>query len=128
MQPLIETLKDSESTVRAAAAEALGAFAKHKDQAIKPLIESLSDQEAEVRSAAIISLGKLGKNKPDVAEALDRVAEDTDPQVKLNLDIARVCLGTRDEAAIPVLMQGIASNKRFTFEAAIDLLGKIGKA
>lgn len=107
-------------------AEALGFFDKQKDQSIQPLIDTLNDDNAEVRAAAILSLGKLGKDSGAVEDALKKFDNDQDQSIRLNLGVARVFLGTKDESSIPLLAEAVASKNKTTAEVAVDLLGEIG--
>ena len=57
---LIAALKDKDSNVREAAAEALGELGDKR--AVKPLLTALKkDKDSNVRDAAAKALGKLGK-------------------------------------------------------------------
>ena len=57
MEPLLETLGDKESEVRAEAARSLGKI--NDPRAVEKLITALQDEKEEVRRTAAIALGKI---------------------------------------------------------------------
>ena len=71
-------LKDPNSIVRKAAAEALGKL--NDTSAVEPLVELLDDEDPEVRAEAAASLGKL--NDTRAVEPLIRLLDDKDIWVK----------------------------------------------
>lgn len=73
IEKLIKQLKDSDSTTRFEAAQALGESGD--EAAVEPLIEALRDREHTIRSAAARSLGEIGDAravKPLIAALKDR--------------------------------------------------------
>lgn len=75
---LTESLNDSASEVRTAAATTLGRL--QHETAYQPLIACLRDTSAEVRKAAAIALGEL--NDPSAAESLEPLLQDADRSVQ----------------------------------------------
>lgn len=81
---LIALLKDTDSTARVQAAQALGFCGS--DRAVEPLITALSDRDPKVRFHVAQSLGKL-KN-PTAIKPLRSLLNDTDPGVRERADRA----------------------------------------
>jgi HEAT repeat protein len=73
---LIQALGDSDSAVRRAAAEALGAIGD--PQAVPPLIQALRDRSENVRAAAAEALGAIGD--PQAVPALIKALGDSDSE------------------------------------------------
>jgi len=124
--PLIEALKDSEWTVRLAAAEALGYFTSAGSKSIQPLLDCLGDERVEVRRAVILSLGRLGKGSPQVEAAVRHLLEDSDPVAKMNAQVALAIMGKADDSAIPALMGALGSEEDTTARAAGLALSNMG--
>ena len=73
---LVETLKDTYGTARAAAAMALGHIHAEPRLAVPTLIESLHDPDVFVRTHAAASLGEFGTNaKPAVDPLVELLSE-----------------------------------------------------
>ncbi|AFY32547.1 HEAT repeat domain-containing protein [Calothrix sp. PCC 7507] len=80
--PLLTVVQDPQSSVRAAAIEALGSF--HDERVPSVLLNAVDDPSAIVRRAAVLSLGF----RPDLREALD-LANKLQPKLNdLNQEVA----------------------------------------
>lgn len=76
LQPLIESLEDSDATVRAAAASALSKLDEPKET-VPALVRVVKDEkETPVRLAAIMGLGLIGAPARDAVPALREVMKD----------------------------------------------------
>lgn len=85
LQPLIESLEDSASTVRAAAASALSKLDEPRE-AVPALIRVVKDdKDTPVRIAAATGLGLMGESAREAIPALRAVSRDakTDEQKRL---------------------------------------------
>jgi HEAT repeat protein len=130
LDPLINALRDENSTVRAWSADALGQMGSA--QAVEPLIAALSDADVQVRIDATVALGKIGD--PRAAEAL--VARLSDPQEDehVRMDAARALghvvtgevfaplVAALDDPAIEVRRQALWALAESAGPHAVDLL------
>jgi len=80
---LIESMKDSDASVRAVAATYLGIIHEEPAQAIPALVAGLQDGDAEVRLASAAALGSFGPSAAPALRALKKAASDP------NGDVAR---------------------------------------
>jgi len=125
--PLIEALKDSEWKVRRAAAEALGYFTDAAGKIVKPMLERLKDDHEDVRRMAVLSLGRLGKGQPEVEDSIRKLAEDPDPVMKTNVQVALALMGKADDSATPTLIAALGSKEEATAAAAVSALRTLGQ-
>jgi len=117
---LIQALGDSDSAVRRAAAEALGAIGDL--QAVPALIQALGDWRSEnVRCAAAEALGKLGD--PQAVPAFIKALGDSDRAVRRAAAEALVKIGT---PAVPAFIKALGDSDRAVRRAAAEALGAIG--
>jgi HEAT repeat protein len=117
---LIQALGNSDSAVRRAAAEALGAIGD--PQAIPALIQALGDDWGNVRFAAAEALGKLGD--PQAVPALIQALGDDWGNVRFAAAEALGKLG--DPQAVPALIQALGDSGWDVRCAAAEALGKLG--
>ncbi|MBM3315713.1 HEAT repeat domain-containing protein, partial [candidate division WOR-3 bacterium] len=116
--PLRDLLAHSEPTVRASAAEVLGALGD--PAGLEALGLSLGDPDAQVRLAAATALGRI--RQPHSAELLGQVLEDPDEKVAA---AATSGLETLGELAIEPLVRLLASERPETRVRATDVLGRL---
>ncbi len=79
-EPLVFALKDENSSVRASAAAALGDAGDWRD--VNPLTQALNDSDASVRATAAEALGKLGYSSAKAP--LIKALNDSDSRVREN--------------------------------------------
>ena len=79
---LVDALKDSYGTARAAAALALGHIHSQSDLVIPALVESLRDQQVFVRSQAAAALGEFGTNAKSAFPSLVELTHDENQDVR----------------------------------------------
>lgn len=125
--PLLEALQDPDWRVRRAAAEGLGFFSSASSRIIGPLVTALGDEKVEVRCEAVLSLGRVGPGSPEAKEAVQRRAEETDPLMKTNVEIAFALLGTYDDSTPAHLVQALGSEHESTVSGARLALNRIAR-
>jgi HEAT repeat protein len=114
---LIDDLKNERSSVRWAAAEALGKIGD--ERAVAPLKDALQDENSSVRRAVIEALGKLGT--PAVL-ALINVLENGDDDAQWTA--ARMLGRIGDAQAVPALIDALKISS--LCKAAVKALDRIG--
>ena len=118
---LIKALRNKDSGVRKAAAEALGKIGDQR--AVEPLIEALRDEYWRVREAAAEALGKIGDQR-----AVEPLIEALRDEVWLVRCAAAEALGKiGDRRAIEPLIKALGDLYSDVREAAAEALGKIGE-
>ncbi|MCA1960859.1 MAG: HEAT repeat domain-containing protein [Desulfomonile sp.] len=120
-------MQDPDWRVRRASAEGLGFFSSASSRIIRPLVTALGDEKIEVRREVVLSLGRLGPSSPEVKEALQRRAEETDPLMKTNVEIALALLGTYDDSTPPHLVKALGSDHQSTASGARLALSRIAR-
>lgn len=118
LEPLIAALTDAESSVRLAAAEALGS---RGDLTVEALGVQLCSVHAEVRGWAADQLGELGDGR--AAESLIAALDDGDPKVRTAVAVALGKLGV--SSAIEPLI-GILKKRDVDAMEAFHALQKTG--
>ena len=119
VEPLLQTLKNTDSHLRVASAEAVGTL---KDpQAIDPLLTALQDENRAVRRAVTLALGKLRDVR--TVSSLVKALQDPDWEVQNNAARALEAIG---EPAIDPLFQTLNDESKYLRRAAVRILGKIG--
>lgn len=120
--PLIESLSDSEASVRAMSAEALGCIMNKA--AVQPLIDHLSDPSVNTLGSIIFALGYM--EDPSAANALVPFLAHADAEIRMRTAVALGKMG--DRRAIPMLLQMLKSPNIIAYfrEMAAELLGKLG--
>lgn len=119
---LLSALRGEYFTVRAAAASALGGLGDKR--ALDPLLAALKDPEPVVRAAAVQAVGSFAM--PDTFDAIGSFLLD-DPKTEVRQAAARSLGGTRNPAALPLLMEAL-HDSFWWYErepAAADLLRAI---
>jgi len=115
VEPLIVALRDSDSGVRVAAAQALGQLGD--ERAVEPLIAILRDSDSGVRVAAAQALGQLGDER--AVEPLIAILKDSDSGVCVAAAQALGQLG--DKRAVEPLI--LALEDRTAFSVLLRKLG-----
>lgn len=121
---LVEALKDTDKTVRWAAAAALGNIPGDMRVAVPALIEALQDQDEMVRERAASSLGRIGQNPELAVPALLGALKDEDTR-GYALD-ALIKFGPAAKAAVPVLIALLKEDDPYLPWYAAQVLGAIG--
>jgi len=128
---LVEAVKDSHSSVRAAAAEALGALGDAAQESSVPvLVAALKDEHMCVRSASASALGRLAleSNIPPMqyAAALMECMNDREEHVR---KAAAIALGHFGTNATPEVAQVLANQLEDRDEgvrwAVVEALGRL---
>jgi HEAT repeat protein len=78
---LIDALRDSDTGVRKAAAEALGKVDPDVKVAVPALTNALKDKASPVRQSAASALGQIGPDAKDAVPALRELQKDSDRAV-----------------------------------------------
>jgi HEAT repeat protein len=78
---LIQSLKDSEGSVRAVAATYLGIVGSAPEQTVPALTTGLTDEDPEVRREAATALGSFGGAATSALPALRKASTDANPDV-----------------------------------------------
>ena len=116
--PLIELLTNEEPTVRASAAEVLGALGDAS--AIDALIQALGDADARVRLSATHALGRIKHSRS--ATTLARALEDQDNKVAA---AAATGLESLSELAIDPVFELLNHESADVRVRATDVLGRL---
>jgi len=80
--PLIESLRDAESSVRVRAAQAIGILGAKAEEAVPGLIKDLRDEESYVRQWSAMALGSIGPKARAAIPALTEALLDDDEFVR----------------------------------------------
>jgi len=103
-------LKDSDASLRAAAATTLGAIGKDSKAAAPELLSFLKDssQAAEVRTASANSLERIGADAKDVVPALKEAIKDKDLRLRMACASSLYAFNKENaKIALPVLREGM---------------------
>jgi len=117
--PLLETLRDGDSSVAAGAAAALGRTGDLR--AVKPLIEMARHADAAVRAAVVGALGALG----DTRAIMPLIAAIEDPEVGVVM-AAVDALGQIGAPGIPPLLEALRGSNADLRGVAARALAQIG--
>jgi HEAT repeat protein len=125
-------LKDSEFTVRFAAAEALVNVGTGGDEAhaaaVPMFAEALQHKDEQVRIVASRDLPRLGPPAKAALPALKKLLDDEKPEVRLEAAITLVALdGAEAKGAVPALIAGLKMGDAAATRAA-KALGELGPA
>ena len=114
---LLDCLKSGDSTVRSAAAGALGQVGDGR--AVEPLLAALEDEHPPVCFAASISLSKIGDQR--AVEPLIKLLDHRSAEVRIG---ALEALGRlRDPIAVPAILPLLQDNDKVVRENATAALG-----
>jgi HEAT repeat protein len=121
---LLEAIDDPNSTVRAAAANALGYSASNSklDEAIESLLAAIDDPNDYVCSAAIAALGRL--RAAGAREQIEACLEDPNPHIVSAAIIALGRIGPPEAA--DMLVPFMKSDHPYILGAAARALGTLG--
>jgi len=118
MEPLLQAMRDNDSDVRRAAAQALGALG---ETALESLLWALRDNDSDVRQAAAQALGALGD--PQALEPLLRALRDDDSDVRQAAAQALGALG--DPQALKPLLRALRDDDSDVRQAAAQALEQL---
>lgn len=118
---LTKYLKDKNSDMRFAAADALRCVGEKAAPAVPALIVALKDQHEEVRLAAIEALGNIGPSAQPAIPMLAEQLKDTNASYRV-----AYALGNIGAAALPVLKTVLADKKSPARLDAIHVVDRIG--
>lgn len=119
VDPLLETLKNSNLYLRGGAATGLGNIGETR--AVGPLTVLLNDKESYVRQSALYALGRIGGPAFEpLAAALK------DPQADMRSGAARALGDTHDSRAVDPLAAALKDSDARVASDAAKALGKIG--
>jgi HEAT repeat protein len=121
---LMEALKDTDSSVRGAAASALGNIPGDMRVAVPALAGALQDKDRSVREAAALSLGRLGQS-PELAVPVLVGMLNRDDNRESARD-ALIKLGPAARPAVPALIDMLNVEDPNLRSNAAQVLGAIG--
>jgi HEAT repeat protein len=125
---LDQALADPNPKVRLAAIWALGQIGPHASAVIPTLMQRLVDKSKPVRQAAADALGQIDPNwasSTPVRETLVALAESLKRSGEEG-QVAVDAFAVIGSAAVPVLVEALASDDRILRETAATALGRIG--
>ncbi len=117
---LVRVAKDSDTSTRLAAVQALGKTGS--PETVLPLVEALKDQDGGVRAAAAEALEKVGASH--AVEPLLLAIRDPDRYVRST--VARALSFTQDARAVAPLINLLRSHEHEIVEAAVQALTRLG--
>ena len=121
---LTEALRSEEGAVRSGAVTSLSKIVSEPKQVVVMLIFVLKDEDWVVRKSACQALGKVGNEAKDaVVPLMDLLNNDRD---RRSASKALRRIDAVDEAALPVLIDGLTSTNDSVRYFACHFLGKIG--
>jgi HEAT repeat protein len=121
---VVSMLASPDASVRSAAIACLSKIEPDPVKSVPRLTESLRDSEWTVRRDAAVALGELGNAaKSAVGLLFTMLSNDVDSDVARG---AIRAIDAADASAVPVLIQGLASDDRRQRYYATFLLGKVG--
>src|SRR3989339_187235 len=131
IQPLIETLKESNNKVKTKVAYVLGKIGIEKGspmmkEAALALIAVIKNEDAEVRAAAAIALGNIGIEYKESIMALTEALRDTDDNVRLASVDALGLIGSGAKSAAPFLAQTLKDKNNKIAVHSRDSIIKFG--
>lgn len=97
---LIETLEDSDESVREEAARALGRLGPDSEPAVPVILKNLNDEDWQVREGTVIALGWLGLDVEGVYEGLANALDDEEIGVQVAAARALAIFGPRDTEVV----------------------------
>lgn len=124
---LSEALKDSDKSVRVAAAEALNSLSTGQSSDL-PIFAALlkNQQDAEIRVQGARGLAKLGREaKPALADLL-AAGKDSDKMVRKAAIEALIAFGPEARNAVPVYTEALKDSDKDLRKAALQALAKMG--
>ena len=123
--PLIDALAHKHSSVRKAAAEALGLFGEKAHSAIPKLTPLLEDKDSWTRRAAEDTLGRFGK-KGQLAMHRHALSH-ADPQKRRQALLSILAMKLPAEEAYPIFSRALQDKERIVLEAAFKGLTSLGR-
>jgi HEAT repeat protein len=123
IDPLVRSLKDRSSAVRAGAAGSLGKMGAEAAPAAPALAESLSDPAAGVRSAAVSALAAVG---PDAVPALVEALHSGSVAARHGATQALALHGPTGKDAVSALVEALKDRAPAVRRGAAYALGRIG--
>lgn len=122
LEPLLNALKDKNSSVRMGAAAALGSLSTNDARAVRPLIDALEDRAKQVRASAARALARF--RSIEALEPLLNSLSDSDSNVPR---ATAYSLGEiPDERAIAALVKLLDSEDPELQVIAMETLSRIG--
>jgi hypothetical protein len=121
MHPLMDLLFDGDSSVKEAAAFALGQIAD--PLAARSLIYVLNDKDPQVRSSAAFALGMI--EDTESADELSKLLDDSEIEVRASAVFALGLM--RDDAAVDELIDALDDSAFDVRYDAVWALGRIGE-
>jgi HEAT repeat protein len=79
---LVKALHDKVTTVRLAAAYAIGELGPNHPHALQALINSIHDPDDDIREEVVFPIGEMGSSAKPVMDALQRALKDSSPTVR----------------------------------------------
>jgi HEAT repeat protein len=122
---LVDALKDSDQSVRGAAALALGNIPGDMRICVPPLIEALRDKDDQVRARAADALGRIGQSPELAVPALVSFLQEDSGSRYFSSD-ALIRFGPAARTAVPTLIDLLKGDDPSLPWYAAQVLGAIG--
>lgn len=127
---LIELLKTGDAPAKTEALFTLGAIGPKAEAAVEPISDQLTDADPRVVEAAIYALGKIGPAAKAAVPKLEKLVHAEDSLVRLMAVCAILRIGPVTghlvETALPVLTEGLKSQREYVRVEAAMTLGELG--
>jgi hypothetical protein len=120
---LIDSLKNGDASMRAAAARSLGRPGLAAGEAVPALVEALRDKEVQVPDAAAAALARVGAVAvPELVKGL----KDEEAAFRLAVVQTLGLLGPKAAKAVPALTEALQDSQATVRRYAAVALGKVG--
>lgn len=117
---------DSNDSVRAAAAKALGQIGTAARPSMKRLLKAAQSPNRLVRASAIGALGSIGADTPEALKLMVDGLTDAEPSVQMNAAHSLGELGPVAGVAVPELVVTLQADVRLVQAISAGALGNIG--
>jgi HEAT repeat protein len=130
LEPLEDSLKDTDPTVKVAAAEAIALCGMHAKSTAPELVPLLKDKEKSVRIAGVYALGRIAPDGAStIAETMaEMLGSEKDSDIKRQLVASIGLLAEKSEPVVKALAAALFDADDEIRRAAARVLGTFGPA